>query len=389
MAKAKPLTSNEPERPADPLADLSPDVASTAPDTEVVTPKAPLEQADTTEVAPAVTQQQSSGGFLAPAAGGVLAAALGFGLSLVLFPDGLSGVDVSAPIAELTARVDALAAELNELSTRPVPVDARVEGLVADLASLQSTVAALSDGQEDPRIDALEQRLSAMESMPMGEGGLSPAALATIQADLAALKTQIQSQAGSGADLLAEVEAAAKAAEARLAQAEAEARALQAEAQVTAGIGRLRSALDMGTPFASVLAELTAAGMTVSPALSAAAETGLPTIQSLQVRFGDAARAGLEASLRADPGAGWADRLGTFLKSQTGARSLTPREGTDPDAVLSRAEDALRRADLPTVLTELSALPPAGQAAMADWVALAQSRLSAEQALGALVGGRQ
>jgi hypothetical protein len=78
------------------------------------------------------------------------------------------------------------------------------------------------------------------------------------------------------------------------------------------------------------------------------------------------------------------DRIGAFLLAQTGARSLEPREGADPDAILSRAEAALEGGDLETVLTEIATLPEAGQAALSDWVALAEQRLAATNALGAL-----
>jgi hypothetical protein len=71
-------------------------------------------------------------------------------------------------------------------------------------------------------------------------------------------------------------------------------------------------------------------------------------------------------------------------------RSLAPREGNDPDAVLSRAEAALAAGDLGTALAEAAALPEAGQAAMAGWVGLAAVRQAATAALAELtaaVGG--
>jgi len=66
---------------------------------------------------------------------------------------------------------------------------------------------------------------------------------------------------------------------------------------------------------------------------------------------------------------------------QTGVRSLEPREGNDPDAVLSRAEAAVRAGDLGAALDEITALPDPGQAALADWAATAQTRADA---LGAM-----
>jgi hypothetical protein len=78
-------------------------------------------------------------------------------------------------------------------------------------------------------------------------------------------------------------------------------------------------------------------------------------------------------------------RITAFLRAQTGARSLTPREGNDPDAILSRAEAALREGDLVATLAELDALPAEGAARLAEWRAQAEARLAASQAVAELV----
>ena len=64
--------------------------------------------------------------------------------------------------------------------------------------------------------------------------------------------------------------------------------------------------------------------------------------------------------------------------------ALAPREGDSADAVLSRAEAALRAGDVGTALTELEALPEAGSAEMQVWIAPAQERVAAVDALAAL-----
>jgi hypothetical protein len=55
-------------------------------------------------------------------------------------------------------------------------------------------------------------------------------------------------------------------------------------------------------------------------------------------------------------------------------RSLTPRAGDSPDAILSRAEAAVGAGDLAGAIAELNTLPPAAQAAMADWIKAATAR---------------
>ena len=87
-------------------------------------------------------------------------------------------------------------------------------------------------------------------------------------------------------------------------------------------------------------------------------------------------------------GDGVGERFGAFLRAQIGARSLEAREGTDPDAILSRAEASLGSGDVKTTLSEIASLPEAGQAAMAEWVTQAEARLSALDALDALLAAQ-
>jgi hypothetical protein len=204
-----------------------------------------------------------------------------------------------------------------------------------------------------------------------------------------ALTAQVAALQASNSDAAAGIEALAADAQARLADAEEQATALTAQAEETArkartsaAVGRIMAALESGAPFASVLPDLE--GTEVPPVLLTVAETGLPSRAALQAAFAPAARQALEDSLQANMGSTWSDRMASFLQSTTGARSLTPREGGHPDAVLSRAEAAVRAGDVSQALTELEALPSAGLAAMSDWIALARQRLEAMTAADAL-----
>jgi len=69
---------------------------------------------------------------------------------------------------------------------------------------------------------------------------------------------------------------------------------------------------------------------------------------------------------------------------QIGGRSVEPREGDDPDAILSRTEAAVTSGDLGAVLAEVSALPEGAQATMADWVAMVETRVAADAAMAEL-----
>ncbi|PJE34836.1 hypothetical protein CVM52_20190, partial [Pseudooceanicola lipolyticus] len=68
-----------------------------------------------------------------------------------------------------------------------------------------------------------------------------------------------------------------------------------------------------------------------------------------------------------------------------GARSVEPRAGDDPDAILSRAEAAVSTGQLQQALDELAALPDAAKPALADWIDSAQRRIAAKQAATALM----
>ncbi len=122
---------------------------------------------------------------------------------------------------------------------------------------------------------------------------------------------------------------------------------------------------------------LTANGVDVPGPLVEGAQDGLPTASALISSFPDAARDALAVARANAADASDAGGVGGFLRNQLGARSVTPREGNDPDAILSRAEAALRNGDLNTVLTEVEMLPEAAQNEMSDWVAMARLRRDA------------
>jgi hypothetical protein len=302
-------------------------------------------------------------GWLGPVLGGVIAAGLGYGVAQYV-PGGWPLQDTSEMQAALSAQqaqTESLKAQLADLASKPVVapdtgLEARIAALEAktapDLAPLQQQIADLT------------QRLSAIEAMPISSDAPSAAALAAQKAAADAVLKQAE-------------ETAAKI------KADAEATALAAEAR--AALGRVQAALDSGAAFASALPALG----DVPAVLTENAETGVPTLAVLQAAFPNAARAALEAALRANMGESWSDRVANFLRTQTGARSLTPHEGSDPDAILSRAEAALAAGDIAVALSEISALPAEAQAALADWQAMAQKRQTAVAAVAGLAAAMQ
>lgn len=321
--------------------------------------------------------------------GGVLAAGAGFGVAQYV-PQGWPLADTTAletRLAAQTEEIAALKAQVEELAARPLPApDAGLDGRVAALEAKAETPAPAPDlSPLADRLAAVESRLTGIESLPTDGSAVSPAAIAAQAQALAALQAEVQAlKAGGGMSV--ELAALTQQTEDKLAEAvasaeaiKAEAAALMADARARTALGQVIAAMDSGAPFAALLPDLGE----VPEALASQAGSGVPTLPALRAEFPAAARAALEAALQADMGATWSERIGSFLKSQTGARSLTPRDGDDPDAVLSRAEAALQAGDLDAALTGLQALPEAAKTAMQPWIARAEAR---QAALAALAG---
>jgi hypothetical protein len=318
-------------------------------------------------------------GVLGPLLGGALAAIGGFALSHfdVL---GLAAPDVSAELGGLKADLGRLA----EADTALAADQARaLEALEASLDQMQGRLAALeaAPAPEIPdlsRIDALDARLAAIEAVPEG-GEASTAALA---AKLSELERRLAARP-AGIDK-AEVDAALArlaAAEAKAAQRAEEAAAATAAAARAAGLDRLRAAVEGGSGFR---AELDALGDPALTGVLGPYAAGVATLADLQAAFPDAARQTLQLARDASEERGWGARLVDFLAAQTGARSLTPREGDGPDAILSRAEFALSEGRLTDAVAELGSLDEGLRAPFADWIARAEARLAVDAALEGL-----
>ena len=362
-----------------------------------------------TETAPPPPVRRRGGGaFLGTVLGGILAAGAGFGLARMV-PGGWPVQGNSALEAQIKAQEDSLAglkAQLSDLAARPVQdsteeiaaLKSELQKMIADSADSAAVVdpapmIAEATGEIQASIAALDGRLTEIEKRPVGGAGagVSSAAIAAYDRQLQDLRAQIAAQNGQGSDIAAQIEAVAADAKAQLAAAAQDAERLKAEAEAAvqtattgAAMGRIRAAIEAGGPYAGAVADLTALGMQIPPDIAGLAETGVPTLTELQRSFPAVARDALSAALRAQTSTGWGDRLTAFLRTQTGARSLSPRDGTDPDAVLSRAEGLLADGDIAATLAELGTLPAAAKDVLAPWVTEAESRQKAIAALSAL-----
>jgi hypothetical protein len=320
-------------------------------------------------------------GWLGPVLGGVVAAGLGFALAQYQPIAQMMGGAVSGASVEEVAALRAEIADMQAaIAAQPA---ADTSEMAARLDGVETALAALPLPANDSlEMDAMMGRLAALEARPVGGlSGADAAALAALQTEIASIKT--------GGIAQAQVDAASAELQAKLDEALAAAGSLQQGATEAAtkasqrgAVMQIAAALDSGAPFGSAIQALE--GVSLPKALTANS-AGLPSLKSLQDSFPGAARQALDSALKANMGNSWTERATSFLRTQVGARSLEPREGADPDAVLSRAEAALTAGDVPGALAELDALPDEAKTALQTWRIGADQREAAETALAGVM----
>jgi hypothetical protein len=347
---------------------------------------------------------RSGGGVFVLLMGGVAAAVLGFVMARYVLPEGwpVPGASpLQAQIERQATEIEALRDQLANATTAPdfTPLEAQIATLRDELALVRdaaeaarhaaatavNTPATVPDDLID-RLDQLAARIDTLEARPaQPEGVAAVEDITGLEAAIADLREGLAAQEARTAEA-----AAAARAEVERMQTEAEAARKETETEAAstlqrAALSQIEAALLNGTPYGEPLAVLAGTGQDIAAVLTDNAESGLPTLASLADGFDEPARAAIGAELRSDMGESLGDRIGSFLRAQTGARSLSPRDGTDADAVLSRAEAALRADDLDRALAELAALSEPAQTEMAGWMLQAERHRDAASALAALV----
>lgn len=323
-------------------------------------PAAEAATAPPTPAAAPMARDRSGGGFFPALLGGVIAAALGFGLAYLMF----GGADPSANrLDELETRQSDQAAAIDQLRSQVEAgpdlssLDERFDGFGSDLSAVQDRLDVMAGDMSEAA-----ERITALEKRPVTES-VSQEAIAAYEQELDRLRQAMEDQR-------TEVEALIE--DAR--QMESDANATAAATMQRAALTRILSALDTGAPYAAALADLQEAGMEVPEALAANAESGVPSLADLRAAYPDAARRALSAARANDAGG---RSIGDFLRDNLGARSLEPRDGDDADAVLSRAEGALKAGRLGDALAELETLPDASRAELSGWIEQAETRRNA------------
>lgn len=334
--------------------------------------------------------------------GGVVAAGIGFGAAY------LGVLPMRGPAPDSAAQTGAITEALADQSEALAALQARVGELAAmpagsgpagdiDLTPVTEQITALTDqiASATATLNSLGERVAVLEDRPVFSGDITADNAAALEA-ATALEAELETQRAAAAEQAASLQAAAEAAAQAAAEAEAQAAAAvaEAEAQAAAALARVEAeaalvqmqvALETGAPFGEALAAL--GRVTELPAgLEDLATSGVATLGALQAEFPALARAALPRALQEAAGDSMGDRLGAFVMGQIGGRSVEPREGDDPDAVLSRIGAGIEAGDLDSVLSELAALPEGAQTELAPWAARVEARAAAVAGLSTLSG---
>ena len=148
----------------------------------------------------------------------------------------------------------------------------------------------------------------------------------------------------------------------------------------------MQRAILAGLPFQKALKEYEQAGGDNAPAIiKSLAKTGVATQFDLVQTFPQYARRLLKSEQINEPvkEEGGLD-ITTFLKKFVKTRSTSPQLGNSSDAILSRAEYAVKNGDIKKALDELDQLPSHLQNEIRDWYMDAKNRLEINTAINHL-----
>lgn len=354
----------------------------------------PADRAPSTPTPAPTPAAARKGGFWPLAFGGAVAAGLGAAATIYALPQLPAGW---LPQATATA-TDGPA--IDEAALMQAASDAGRDAAEEVLAAAPDAAPAELPADLLARIDALEQQAATpTDDTPADGASAAPDGLAALQQRLddqqarldelearPAFDPQATEQARQQIETTAaEVRETLDAARSEAQQLQDEAAESTRRAQAVAAVASLQSALDAGVTPDQARDTLEGAGIQTPEALQAE----IPSLTTLQSGFAEAARASLRASLQQQAAQGQGNVLTNFLRAQTGARSTAPREGDDPDAVLSRAGADVQAGRITDAVTLIGTLPEPALAApaMADWLTGATAYSRAQAALSDLSSG--
>ncbi len=206
--------------------------------------------------------------------------------------------------------------------------------------------------------------------------GRSPTTETPVSAPVAAAPVPVQPAAAAETAALA----------ARVDRLEADRRSLTGAAAAALATASLSQASETGRPF---VAELNTVARILPDtgdltALRPLAERGAPTRAVLVAEFPEMARQASFAAKTPAEGAGLLTRLNHALSAVFTLRRINRLTGSDPDAILARAERKVNDGDLEGAIREIESLPSNGPAAAKVWLDRARSRAEVQRQIAAI-----
>ncbi len=370
-AQAKPAQSSP--------GQSSPAQAKPAP-SEAAGSSKPRDPATATTTPPQPAPRRS-GGLGAGLIGGLIGAGLVLGAGWLWLDRNPRADEFDTRLAALERDTAPLADEIEglrgETETRLSEIDARLGAAETGLSDIGARLDASADDL-GTRLSALDARLTETEANAGPDGTLAREAVARWQGEVDALRADLEAQAREIAAMAEEAAQQVSEAERTAEQIEAEAATVAARARARATLAEIEAALETGEPYPALLEELQATAPAEIPAaLTAPASEGVASRAELIEAFPEPARAALATARREGLSGEEGGRVAGFFRDTLQLRSTAPGAGATTDAVLSRAEAALRDGRLAEALSEIETLPEPVRAAMSDWIAPARTRAEA------------
>lgn len=325
-------------------------------------------------------------------------------LARILTPGGDRALsEVQSLRSEVASQLDILPAPMTEDAVRAIVAETAVDPAIADrLAAVEETLEQFKPGEIAGRIGQMETRIeglsaevaslnSTLSEAVTNGGDMSAETLAQLAAKDAVIEglkaeiSELGTQLAAFSSRLDDVDAAARARAEAAKSAEEQAALLARQTNVQNALTDLGLAAAGGLNYEDELAAYHALNAGQAPEIvTANAASGVPSLPVLEEAFARASHQAIRASIKSEAGDGALSRVSAFFQSQVATRSLEPQEGNSTDAVLSRIGAALSARDLAKVLSEAENLSDAAHPHMAGWLTQVELRHSVLSAIDAL-----
>lgn len=175
---------------------------------------------------------------------------------------------------------------------------------------------------------------------------------------------------------------------ARIAALESEGERTSEAAAAALAAAALIEASQGSEPFAVELAAVRATAPDVPElaALARVAQQGAPSRAALAAEFPRYAARAASAARAPGPEAKLGERVVYGLSRIVSVRRVSDTQGTNPDALLARAEQALMQGDVEGALKALDGLPSEARASLAEWRGKAERRAEIDRQAARLRG---